>query len=604
MNTITNLKTMSGASTGVSRLALSLAFSVALLPGLAYSANPIEPVPVNPPMPGDPGPRAAVDRSGMLQTRDGLTLHLATDLGSVRIVALEPGAPPVVRYTAHIETDARAPLAQSLLDRYSLTAKTTAYGVEIIGASPSQAGRSGANAQFYVQYEVAVPAGYSLDVNTGVGDIETQDIGGTASLITEGGNIRTGRIGFIGFRNAAQGHPTAKLSTQGGHIQVQDVTGNLDAFTAGGHVVAGNISGDAVLRSGGGHIRAGQISGRAQLETDGGNITLKQAGSFVSVRTGGGQIDFGEVRGSVRAQTGGGGIRVITVSGPMEVESNGGSICLTRVAGAVQAATAGGTIQAWINPDGNSSGGKVSLAGASQLSSGAGDIIVFLPRNLAANIDAMVENGGLSRIDADPALFLNIQSMGNRGAGPVRATGALNGGGEVLKLRTTVGKIRLQFLDADTGLRDSLIREQRERIDRKHDSDILPVKSSGAGPRADEIPAPGETSDWLESWMDKLEIALLGGLREDSSDFFKRLIAAPHPAYPDLAKRARIHGVVKLQVKVKTDGSIEVQKILQGEPVLADAAIDAVKRWRANPATINGTRVETISTVTFDFELP
>ena len=602
MRAITNFKTMSGASTSVSRIALSFFFSVAFLPLLAYSANPIEPVPVNPPMPGDPGPRAAADRSGTLQTRDGLTLHLTADLGSVRIVALEPGAPPVVRYTAHIETDVRAPLAQSLLDRYSLTAKTTAYGVEIVGASPSQAGRSGANAQFYVQFEVAVPASYSLDVNTGVGDIETQDIGGTASLITEGGNIRTGRIGLIGFRNAAQGHPIAKLSTQGGHIQVQDITGNLDAFTAGGHIVAGNIFGDAVLRSGGGHIRAGQISGRAQLETDGGNITLKQAGSFVSVRTGGGQIDFGEVRGSVRAQTGGGGIRIITVSGPMEVESNGGSICLTRVAGAVQAATAGGTIQAWINPDGNSSGGKVSLPGASQLSSGAGDIIVFLPRNLAANIDAMVENGGLSRIDADPALFLSIQPMGNRNAGPVRATGALNGGGEVLKLRTTVGKIRLQFLDADTGLRDSLIREQRERIDRKHESDILPVKASAPNPKAVEPPAPGETSDWLESWMDKLEIALLGGLREDSSDFFKRLTAAPHPAYPELAKRAHIQGVVKLQVKVKTDGSIEVQKILQGEPVLADAAIEAVKRWRANPATINGTRVETISTVTFDFE--
>jgi protein TonB len=194
--------------------------------------------------------------------------------------------------------------------------------------------------------------------------------------------------------------------------------------------------------------------------------------------------------------------------------------------------------------------------------------------------------------------------MGNRGAGAVRATGALNGGGEVLKLRTTVGKIRLQFLDADTGLRDSLIREQRERIDRKHDSDILPVKSSGTAPRANEIPVPGETSDWLESWMDKLEIALLGGLREDSGDFFKRLIAAPHPAYPELARRARIHGVVKLQVKVKTDGSVEVQKILQGEPVLAEAAIEAVKKWRANPASINGTHVETISTVTFDFELP
>ena len=603
MSTVTNLKTASGRFRALSRIAFALVVSGTLWPSQGLGANAIDPDPRDPVLPGEPGPRASVDRSGTLQTRDGQTLHLTTDVGSVRIVALEPGAPPAVRYSVHIETDARAPLAESLLEHYSLTARATATGVEIIGASPAQTGRSGANAQFYVQYEVAVPAGYSLDVNTGVGDIETQDIGGTASLVTEGGNIRTGRIGFDGFRNVSDGRLSAKLSTEGGHIQIQDVAGNVDAFTVGGHIVAGNISGNAVLRSGGGHIRAGQINGRAQLETDGGNITLKQAGSFVSVRTGGGQIDFGEVRGSVRAQTGGGGIRVITVSGPMEVESNGGSICLTRVAGAVQAATAGGTIQAWINPDAGSSGGKVSLPGASQLSSGAGDIIVFLPRNLAANIDALVENGGLSRIDADPALLLNIQSPGNRGAGPVRATGMLNGGGEVLKLRTTVGKIRLQFLDADTGLRDSLIREQRERIDRKHDSDILPVKATSSDAKADQPSAPEETSDWLESWMDKLEIALLGGLREDSSDLFKRLIAAPHPAYPELAKRARIQGVVKLQVKVKTDGSVEVEKILQGEPVLAEAALEAVKKWRANPASINGTRVETISTVTFDFEL-
>jgi TonB family protein len=603
MSTITIFKPFIAPVEKASRLALVFFFSAAFFPGLALGKNAIDPLTINPPVPGDPAPRVAMDRSGVVPTRDGLTLHLTTDLGSVHVVALEPGAPPVIRYSVHIETDARVPLAQTLLQSYSLTARATAAGVEIEGTSPSQAGRGGANAQFYVQFEVSVPATYSLDVNTGVGDIVTQDIGGTASLITQGGNIRTGRIGYIGWRNAPQVHPTAKLSTEGGHIQVQDVAGDLDAFTAGGHIVAGNITGDAVLRSGGGHIRAGQIGGRARLETDGGNITLKQAGSFVSVRTGGGQIDFGEVRGSVRAQTGGGGIRIITVSGPMEVESNGGSICLTRVAGAVQAATAGGNIQAWINPDAGSPGGRVGLAGPSQLSSGAGDIVVFLPRNLAANIDAMVENGGISRIDADPGLLLNIQPLGNRFSGPVRAIGVLNGGGEVLKLRSTVGKIRLQYLDADTGLRDSLIREQRERINRWHDPDFLPVNSFAPAPPAPEPPPFDEKSDWLEGWMDKLEIALLGGLREDSDDFFKRLTEAPNPIYPDLARRAGIEGIVKLQVKVKTDGSIEVQKVLQGEPVLADAAMDAVKKWRAKPASINGTRVETISTVTFNFEL-
>ena len=103
--------------------------------------------------------------------------------------------------------------------------------------------------------------------------------------------------------------------------------------------------------------------------------------------------------------------------------------------------------------------------------------------------------------------------------------------------------------------------------------------------------------------MDHLEVWLFGGLREDSSDFFKRLIASPRPAYPDLARRARIQGSVTLQVKVRTDGSVEVQKILEGEPILAEAAKEAVQRWRARPAVINGTKVETISTVKFDFEL-
>jgi len=583
------------------RAALSLLLLGAAFPAIDSSGNSIEPAVLR-----ESGvSRAVAERSDTLQTKEGLTLRLTTDLGSVRIVPLEAGAAPVVRYSVRIETDARPPLAEKLLARYSLTAKGTSLGVEIVGSLPSLATRSGNDAQFWVSYEVAVPAAYNVEVSTGAGDIYTQDINGTASLITQGGNVASGRIGFTGLRVGSTGHPTAKLSTQGGHIQVLDVAGDLDAFTAGGHISAGNIAGDAVLRTGGGHIRAGQIAGRAQLETEGGNVTLGQAGSFVTVRTGGGQIDFGEVRGSVRAQTGGGGIRIITVSGPMEVESNGGSICLTRVAGAVQAATAGGTIRAWINPDTPSTGRTVHLAGASQLSSGAGDIIIFLPRNLAANIDALVENGGASRIDADPALLLSIQPPGNRTSGPVHATAVLNGGGAVLKLRTTVGKIKLQFLDSDTGLRDSLIREQRERINRRREGDSFPPvpvsldRSSGS----EEVPTAEEKTDWLERWMDILEIKLRGGLQEDAGDFQKRLISSPRPAYPELARRTGIQGIVKLQVRVTKNGSLEVQKLLQGEPVLADAAMEAVKKWRAKPAWINGEKVEVISTVTFNFQL-
>jgi TonB family protein len=608
MNLRFHPKLFSGARRVALVRGLALFSLVARLAQPVFAADAKEPTALERAQPADPGSQhASVVRTGALNTKDGLTLRLTTDLGSVNVTQLEAGAAPVVRYTVRIETDARGAAAQQLLDSYSLKAKSISSGVEITGMLPPQAARS-ADAQFWVQFDVVVPRGCSIEVHTEAGDITTADIGGTASLHTQGGNIRTGRIGASGPRDASSGRYAAKLETEGGHIQVLDVSGDLTAFTGGGHINIGNIAGDASLRTGGGHIRAGQIGGRAELETVGGNITVAHAGNFVSVRTGGGQIDFGEVRGSVRAQTGGGGIRVMYVSGPMELESSSGSICLTRVAGALQAATSGGTITAWINPDPPSGGGNVRLAGASQLASGNGDIIVFLPRNLAANIDATVTNGGERRIEADPALHLTMQLPTN-GSGPVHAMAILNGGGAPLKLKTTAGKIRLQFLDSEVALHESLMREQVDRLNKRLKENGFEAVSFPNGPEPmpsipKEMPPPSDNkTDWLESWLTSLEITFRGGITEDPDDFQKRLVNFPKPSYPALAQRAGLQGFVRLQVRVKKDGSVEVQKLLEGDPALADAAIAAVKQWRAKPAWINGKQVEVISTVTFNFQL-
>jgi TonB family protein len=302
------------------------------------------------------------------------------------------------------------------------------------------------------------------------------------------------------------------------------------------------------------------------------------------------------------------------VSGPMEVESSGGSICLTQVAGAVRAATGDGTITAWINPSVASSGGTVHLAGASQLASGSGDIVVFLPRNLAADIEAIVENGGEHQIVADPALPLQILKASSSGV--VRAMATLNGGGAPLRLRTTDGRIHLQFLDSEIKLRDSLIREQLARL-RRDFPDIPPPPALApvalhqipeavpAPPESPPQPSPPEDipSGWTGSWVDKLELGILGGIREDADDFQKRIYYAPRPAYPEIARRAGIEGIVRLEVRLTKDGHIEVQKILEGDPSLADAALSAIKNWKGKPVMLNGKPVDVISTVTFNFRL-
>ena len=582
---------------------------------------------VEPGRSSDPGgPHLSRDLTGVLVTNEHLTLRLNTDLGSVRILQLERGADPVVRYSVHIETDARGTLASHLLDRYALTAKNTAAGIELSGNLPQQLVKGANSAQFWVHFEITVPASYSLDVTTGAGDILTSDIGGIAKLVTEGGNIVTGRIAMSlpqepgkSPRKRAATQAAAKLQTQGGHIQVEDVAGNLSAFTAGGHINTGFVLGQASLHSGGGHIRAAGIGGRSELTTEGGNITVGKAATFVAVKTGGGQIDFGEVRGSVHALTGGGGIRVMYVSGPMDVESSGGSICLTRVSGAVRAETSSGTITAWINPEAaGGSNSAVRLSGPSQLSSGAGDLVVFLPRNLAANIEAIVENGGERRIEADPALALQIASAGPSN-GPVKALAEMNGGGPLIRLKTTGGKIKLQYLDSETALWNSMMRDQQERMKRELAA-VTPVADrpnaaafappappTWAAPwtPADAPPAPQEPprSEMPATWMDKLEIRILGGVREDGDDFQKRIVSAPRPEYPEVARKAGIEGVVRLQVRLTQDGKIQVQKLLEGNTVLADAAMAAVKTWRGKPVWMDGKPVDVISTVSFEFHL-
>jgi len=52
------------------------------------------------------------------------------------------------------------------------------------------------------------------------------------------------------------------------------------------------------------------------------------------------------------------------------------------------------------------------------------------------------------------------------------------------------------------------------------------------------------------------------------------------PVYPELARRMSIAGVVKVQVTVDKGGNIKNTKLVGGHPILAQAALDAVRKWR------------------------
>jgi periplasmic protein TonB len=81
------------------------------------------------------------------------------------------------------------------------------------------------------------------------------------------------------------------------------------------------------------------------------------------------------------------------------------------------------------------------------------------------------------------------------------------------------------------------------------------------------------------------------------------LIRKVNPTYPPLARQARISGTVVLRAVISKDGSIENLQLISGHPMLAPAAIDAVKQWKYKPYLLNGEPVEVDTEVQVNFTL-
>jgi periplasmic protein TonB len=81
------------------------------------------------------------------------------------------------------------------------------------------------------------------------------------------------------------------------------------------------------------------------------------------------------------------------------------------------------------------------------------------------------------------------------------------------------------------------------------------------------------------------------------------LLRRVDPVYPDLAREARVQGVVILEARVDTRGRVAALKVLRGQPLLDEAAVTAVRQWRYRPLLLNGEPTEFILTVTVNFQL-
>ena len=82
-----------------------------------------------------------------------------------------------------------------------------------------------------------------------------------------------------------------------------------------------------------------------------------------------------------------------------------------------------------------------------------------------------------------------------------------------------------------------------------------------------------------------------------------RLILMPKPVYPAEARQKQVQDYVMLQATVSKEGTLRDIKVLRGHALLDAAALEAVTQWRYSPATLNGTPIEVVTTITVNFSL-
>lgn len=128
----------------------------------------------------------------------------------------------------------------------------------------------------------------------------------------------------------------------------------------------------------------------------------------------------------------------------------------------------------------------------------------------------------------------------------------------------------------------------------------LRPQTSEAAPQQVPPPVPAHSRTGEESRSD---------LRKPGSDKIGGQVREPvllrkvEPVYPQLARQARVRGVVRIAATVGVNGKLRNITALSGSPLLVPAAMDAVRRWAYRPATLNGEAIEASIRIELHFAL-
>jgi hypothetical protein len=358
-------------------------------------------------------------------------LRVKLDMGSVVVRGAKQDA---IHYTLHMHSrNASEEDARHQFQAYKVSAYVKgdtawvvgewqgSHSVHVGGARLSI--DNGSERKLSSEFEIDLPRAMGLvKIDTGGGNIDTTGVDGRVEAESGGGSLHLDDIGG-----------GVKAETGGGSIQVGTITGDIGLQTGGGSIQVNRANGKLVADTGGGSVEITSASQGGRIETGGGSIEVRQCGGNIKISTGGGNIDLGDIGGAADIETGGGTIHLASAKGPVDARTGGGAIELYGVPSARVETGAGGIVVKLVKTG--------APAGDSKLETSAGDITVYLAPDVALSVRASVDMGNGHRITSEFP-DIHVASEGDQwGPRTLNAEGKLNGGGPLLKVKTTTGDI-------------------------------------------------------------------------------------------------------------------------------------------------------------------
>jgi DUF4097 and DUF4098 domain-containing protein YvlB len=235
----------------------------------------------------------------------GGKLIINADRGSIRITTSDSDMVDV-KVTRELRHSSNAE-ARKVFAQHKIEMSSTDNEVRIEGHAPQELhGFKNPINRLQVDFVVAIPARFNIDVTTAGGNIEVADLDGRAQVRSSGGNLKLAAV-----------KGPIKAYTSGGNITLTKSESDTDVNTSGGNLHLGDIEGNLVGHTSGGRITLDKTKGSVKVSTSGGDISVKAAYGPLSAYTSGGNLSAqlnAQPTADCSLKTSGGNVDVVLAS--------------------------------------------------------------------------------------------------------------------------------------------------------------------------------------------------------------------------------------------------------------------------------------------------